>query len=150
MKKLTIELDCPPYNKELKDYLLSQEGINNYEYDIDKDILTVTYDSKKTSPKIIKQYIFLFLDIKIPTILSFSKETNSNYSLYTITIKDLCCEYCLKSTIEDLFDINGIISAKSDFDFINQINVKIFIKYDENIISKKEILDLEKEINETM
>lgn len=150
MKKLIIELYCPPYNKELKEFLLSQEGINGYEYDIDNDILTITYDSKKISPKIIKQYTYLFLDTKTPIILSFEKKNNPIYSEYTINIKDLCCEYCLMSTIENLLETNGIISAKSDFDFHNKINVKIFIKYDENIISKKEILEIEKEINKTM
>jgi len=126
MDKLIIELYCPSYDKELSSYLLSQKGITKCDID---------YDSKIISAKIIKQFIYLYLSIKIPTILSFEKKNISNYVSHTITIKDLCCEYCLMGTIEDLFETDGILSAKSNYDFNNKFNVKIDVSYDKKILS---------------
>jgi copper chaperone CopZ len=93
--------------------------------------------------------VFLFLGINtIPSLLAFDKHSKNKLEKATITIKDLCCEYCLMGMIEELLFIDGIDKVDSDFDYMNKKNVKFNIMYDENIISADKIKELEKNMNE--
>lgn len=68
------------------------------------DEIYVEYYSSVISLKLLKMEILLYLDIgKVPSIIAFDKHDVSNLNKYTIVIKDLCCEYCLKGMIENLF-----------------------------------------------
>ena len=64
-----------------------------------------------------------------------------------IIIKDLCCEYCLKSMIEELLLIKGIEKVSTNFDYINKKDVILNIKYDKELISKEDIKILEDKFN---
>lgn len=64
-----------------------------------------------------------------------------------IVIKDLCCEYCLKGMMEDLLEIEGIISAYTDFDYTNKYNINIFITYDKILITNKKLEEIERKFN---
>lgn len=87
--------------------------------------------------------IALFLNItKIPSLLSFSKYPKFETSNYTITRDDLCCEYCYKGAIDDLFEIEGIEMVKGNFNedylfkkYEEREKVIINIKYNPNLIS---------------
>ena len=96
--------------------------------------------------------ILLCLDIfKTPPILSFNKYSKFKTFNYTIIRDDLCCEYCLKGAINDLFKIEGIESAKSNFDkaYFNIPRKKIIvnIKCNPNLIDNNKIKQIESELN---
>ena len=149
MNKLTMNIEYSDFlNKDLVNYLLSLQGVTNANLNIDNNVISVEYDSSIISLKVLKTEILLYLDIvKIPSIISFDKHSKNNIKKDVIVIKDLCCEYCLKSMIDDLFNIDGIESAYSDFDYVNKYNVNIFITYNEKLINKKKILELEDQFN---
>lgn len=91
--------------------------------------------------------IFLFLNIlKIPSILSFNKHPKDETLGFQMIIKDLCCEYCFKYIIEELFIINGIESVFSDFDY-NCFSYNKNIKYNPKLINKDKLLNLEEKFN---
>jgi len=146
MHELSLKLnESHWYDIEIKDYLLTQKEVQ--EVDINNNKIYIKYTNKNYLKILIKE-IKLFLSIlNEPAILYFNKHSNNKLSEHTICIKDLCCEYCLMGTIEDLLCKEGIISAYTDFDFINKENVNINITYDDSIITKKEILDLEEKLN---
>lgn len=93
--------------------------------------------------------VLLYVNLlKIPSIIAFDKHDVSNLNKYTIVIKDLCCEYCLKGMIEDLFEIDGIISAYTDFDYNqNKYNVNIFICYNDKMINKDKVDKIAHKLN---
>ena len=91
----------------------------------------------------------LFLDVvKFPSLIGFDKHSKNKLLDYEMIINDLCCEYCLKTNIDILFETDGIESVRTDFDYINKKDVKIFIKYDNNKIDIESIKKLESEFNE--
>ena len=91
----------------------------------------------------------LFLDVvKFPSLIGFDKHSKNKLLDYEMVINDLCCEYCLKINIDILFETEGIESVGTDFDYINNKDVKIFIKYDNNKIDIESIKKLENEFNE--
>ena len=134
MSEITIIIDNWGH-EELKEYLMSLKGIldveiKNVEHEIKSDEqldIYLKYDSSLITPKIIKMEITLFLNItKIPSILSFDKYPKFKTSNYTIIRDDLCCEYCYKGAIEDLFEIEGIETVKGNFN-----EDYLFKKYEE-------------------
>ena len=143
MEKITIKIDDSCYlNCELIQYL---NGVTNSR--LDDDEIYIEYDSSVISLKVLKLEVLAFLDIlKIPSIIAFNKH-HKNMNKDIIVIEDLCCEYCLKSMIEDLLEMDGINSASTDFDYNNKHNVKIFITYDEKIISNNKLEEIKKKFN---
>ncbi len=95
--------------------------------------------------------ITLFLNIaKIPSILSFDKYLKFKTVNYMITRDDICCEWCYKGAIEDLFEIEGIEIVNGNFnedDFENREKIIISIKYNPNLISIDEMKQIELELN---
>ena len=157
MSEITIIIDNWGH-EELKEYLMSLKGIldveiKNVEHEIKSDEqldIYLKYDSSLITPKIIKMEITLFLNItKIPSILSFDKYPKFKTSNYTIIRNDLCCEYCYKGAIEDLFEIEGIEIVKGNFDedYLRREKIIINIKYDPNLINTEEIKQIELKLN---
>lgn len=152
MKKLTLELEAWDH-KELKDYLLALPGVQKVNIqNLENLLITITYNDKLINANRIKLEIFLFLDIfRIPSLVSFDKHSKEITQKYTIQIKDLCCEFCLKGMIDDLFKINGIEKVNSNFidnPYQSKENVKIYISYHPQIIPLQEIKKLEAKWNE--
>ncbi len=150
MKNLTLLInDIDWLNKELEEYLLTQEGINNCKVNPEDNEINIIYDSKITNITIIKNHIYLFLSITNgSSIIAFDKHSNNELCKYKIIIEDLCCEYCLMGMIEELLETMGIEKASSDFDYRNKVNVSIDIEYDKSLIKLEEIKEIEKELNE--
>ncbi len=157
MSEITIIIDNWGH-EELKEYLMSLKGIldveiKNVEHEIKSDEqldIYLKYDSSLITPKIIKMEITLFLNItKIPSILSFDKYPKFKTSNYTIIRDDLCCEYCYKGAIEDLFEIEGIETVKGNFneDYLFKEKIIINIKYDPNLINTEEMKQIELKLN---
>lgn len=127
---------------ELKEYLLMQEGITNVEFN-KKDFLTILdikYNNK-TNPNIIMKYIELFQNNKYSILFEFDKGTTDNYKILKYTIDDMCCEYCYRSLVMNLFENEKIKSVKSNFDYYKPaFNIEFIIEYDEKY-NEKELID---------
>lgn len=149
MKKITLKIDCSLFfNNDIINYLLGLNGIKLVKINTESKEIYVEYDSNIISLKILKMEILLYLDVlNVPSIISFNKHLDGDLEKYIITIKDLCCEYCLKGMIEDLLEYDGIISAYSNFDYINNFNVNIYITYDSNLIKKEKLDELTVKLN---
>ena len=99
--------------------------------------------------------ILLFLNVvKIPSLLSFNKYPEFKTLNYTIVRDDLCCEYCFKGAIDDLFEIEGIEQVESNFneDYLSQNyedreKIKINIKYNPNLIDSDTMKQIELNLN---
>lgn len=155
MSELTIVFDAWEH-KELKEYLMSLKGILDVEIKNDDQLeVYLKYDSSLITPKIIKMEIKLFLNIiKIPSLLFFDKYPKFETCNYIITIDNLCCEYCYKESIEDLFEIEGIETVKSNFNenylfqkYEEREKIIINIKYDPNLINIEEMKQTELKLN---
>jgi len=151
MSELTIVIDNWGH-KELKEYLMSLKGILDVKIKNDEQLdIYLKYDSSLITPKIIKMEITLFLDIiKIPSIISFDKYPKFEIANYMITRDDICCEYCYKGAIEDLFEIEGIEIVKGNFnvdDLEKREKIIISIKYNPNLISIDEMKQIELKLN---
>ena len=117
--------------EEIKEYLLSQEGINEVEIKkIDfKSEVTIKHNNK-ISPIIIMKYIGLFEKIEYSTLLEFNKKLNKETKILKYNVDDICCEYCYKNLIMELFDNKFINSVKSNFDFYESVfEVELLIEY---------------------
>lgn len=155
MSELTIEIDNWGH-KELKEYLMSLNGISNVIIKDEEQLeIYIKYDSDVITPKIIKMEILLFLDIiKVPSLLVFDKHPKTKTSSYSIVRNDICCEYCFKGAIDDLFEIEGIEKVNSNFyekylykKYDERENIIINIKYNPNLISIEEMKQIELELN---
>lgn len=83
-------------------------------------------------------YIYLYQKNDFPIILEFNKEINQKTTEIKYKIEDLCCEYCYKGLVQDLFDNDSIISVKSNFDFYKPVkNIEFVIEYEDNYDEKK-------------
>lgn len=158
MSEITIIIDNWGH-EELKEYLMSLKGIldveiKNVEHEIKSDEqldIYLKYDSSLITPKIIKMEITLFLNItKIPSILSFDKYPKFKTSNYTIIRDDLCCEYCYKGAIEDLFEIEGIETVKGNFNedylfkkYEEREKITINIEYNPNLLKAEDMKQIE-------
>lgn len=142
MKKLTIGIDSFG-NKELKEYLLSLKGIRNVKIkNLDSLNICIEYDQNLITEKLIKQEILLFLDLlKLPSIIYFDKHSADKTSEYKIVKENPCCEYCIKNSIESLFEIDGIDKVKYNFD--KQKNLEIIIDYEQNKIKECNLKEIE-------
>lgn len=129
------------FTDELKEYLLSQDGIVEVDL-VDLDVfsqININCD-KRIAPQIIINYINLFDNNEVPKIIEFDKKTESNFQVLKYTIKDMCCEYCYKSLVEKLFLNESVKSVKSNFDFNKPaFNIEFVIEYDKNY-SEKELI----------
>lgn len=155
MAELTIVIDNWGH-KELKEYLISLNGILDVKIKNAEQLdIYLKYNSNLITPKIIKMEIILFLDImKTPSIISFDKYPKFKTSNYTIIRDDICCEYCFKGAIEDLFEIEGIEKVESNFNedylFKNHYErekITINIKYNPDLINKEEMKQIELKLN---
>ena len=149
MNKLTLKIDYSDFlNKDFINYLSTIDGIKLVKIDNLNDEIYIEYDSSVISLKLLKMEILLYLDIvKIPSIIAFNKHDAGNLNKYTMVIKNLCCEYCLKGMIEELLETDGISSAYTDFDYIDKNNVNIFITYDTKILKLDELNKLNNQFN---
>ena len=115
MSQLNIVIDSWEI-KGLKEYLRALNGIQDIVVKSEKYLdIYLKYDSKLITPAIIKKEILLYLDIKVPSFISFNKYAKIKTKNYTIVRNDICCEYCFKNAIEELMEIDGIEKVKSNY-----------------------------------
>lgn len=147
MNELMLKFDYECIDKNIIEYLLSLEGIIEVKINNLENELYIKYNQNTISLKLIKLEILLFLGTKIPDIIEFDKYSKAILTKTNIIIKDLCCEYCLKSMIEELLLIKGIEKVSTNFDSFNKKDVILNIKYDKELISKEDIKILEDKFN---
>lgn len=131
---MKLVLDDGVSNK-LKEYLLTQEGIIDVKIG-EKNfftILDIKYN-EETTPNIIMKYIELFQKNKYSILYEFDKGTTGNFKTLKYVVDDLCCEYCYRNFIMDLYDNKQIKSVKSNYDYhvMPAFNIEFIIEYDEN------------------
>ena len=150
MKELTILYDYA-YKEELKEYLLSLNGINdvkiNESYALE---ISIKYNSSLITNKIIKLEIDAFLGLlKTPAIIGFDKHCNNKPLIYIVSRNNICCEYCLKGAIDELFEIEGIEKVKTNFYENNQKldDIILNITYDPNILADSKMKKIDVELN---
>ena len=152
MSELIIIIDHWGH-KELKEYLMSLNGILDVIIKNGEQLeIYVKYNSNLITSKIIKLEILLFLNIlKTPSILAFEKHSTMEMAEYKIIRNGICCEYCLKGAIEDLFEIDGIEKVESNFNkeknYDERDNVIISIKYNSGLISMDDMRQIELKLN---
>ena len=118
-------------NEELKEYLLMQDGVDSVVIDNENflTILNIKYN-KKSPPEIIMKYIELFQKNKYSILFEFDKGIIGDFKVLKYTIDDMCCEYCYKGLIMDLFENKKIKSVKSNFDFNKPaFDIELIIEY---------------------
>lgn len=120
--------------EELKEFLLSQNGIISVEL-LNKDSfseINIEFD-KRITPEIIMKFIDLFENNKYSQMLGFDKKTQGDFKTLKYTIEDMCCEYCYKNLVYELFVNEFVKSVKSNFDFNKPaFNIEFIIEYDQN------------------
>lgn len=151
MNELTLLIDNWGH-KELKEYLLNLKGIIEVNINNEKNLqINIKYDSNLIKAKTVEMEILLFLNVlKTPSLLSFDKHTNSITKNYKIVRKDICCEYCFKGAIEELFEIEGIEKATSNFykeDYNLKDNIIIEINYDPKLLNEEQLQQIEINLN---
>jgi copper chaperone CopZ len=129
---MEIKLDGT-INPELKDFLLSQEGITNVEINYDDYFIKLNVKfNEKTNSNIVMKYIELFEKYKYSNLVEFNKEYEGKIKTLKYIIDDMCCEYCYMGLVMDLFENDRIKSVKSNFDFkMPAFNIEFTIEYDE-------------------
>lgn len=152
MSELIIIIDHWGH-KELKEYLMSLNGILDVIIKNGEQLeIYLKYNSNLITSKKIKLEILLFLNIlKTPSILAFDKHSTMEMAEYKIIRNGICCEYCLKGAIEDLFEIDGIEKVESNFNkeknYDERDNVIISIKYNSGLISMDDMRQIELKLN---
>lgn len=162
MKKLTIVLESidiyTEKNRiEFKDYLLSLNGVVEVDnlYDTNNSVLTltITYDNSTMKEGILLLEIKTWLEkLKYPSVISFDKHFDGKINKKEF-IKNVCCEFCFKTAIEDLFLIDGIV--KVDTNYIEQYienneeknNDVLIINYDVSKYDSNKIDEIIKALN---
>ena len=145
---MEIKLDGT-INPELKDFLLSQEGITNVEIDYDDYFIKLNVKfNEKTNPNIVMKYIELFGKYKYSNLVEFDKEYEGKTKILKYIVDDMCCEYCYMGLVMDLFENDRIKSVKSNFDFkAPAFNIEFIIEYDEKYKEKDLIKYIKEKYN---
>ena len=155
MQKVTYEIDDINWytNDECYSYLKNINGIISV--NIKKDfypLFTITYNENVISHKIVFYEICTFLNIPYNhSVLSFNYYPK-DAKTYLLNLKGLCCDFCYRNLIEELFQTNGILAVNERYEkhFIgNNFKENLKIKYDDRIISELEIKELERKIRNT-
>lgn len=133
-------------NPELREFLLSQEGITDVEIDYDNYFIKLNIKlNEKTTPNIVMKYIELFEKSKYSNLVEFNKNFNNKNKTLKYVIDDMCCEFCYKDLVMELFKNDKIKSVKSNYDFNKSAyNIEFIIEYDEDY-NEKELIKYIKE-----
>ena len=115
---------------EFKEFLLSQDGIKSVDIINNKHFSEVIIDyDEKINDFIVYNYIKLYLDGVSEGFISFAKNVKFDTNILNYNIEQLCCEFCYKGLVEELFKNINIKSVKSNFDNNNFKNIELVIEY---------------------
>ena len=124
MKKLTMTFDSIEIYKEddrndLKKYILALNGVieSNVSYDPETGTVTfnITYDDVIIKNKMLQLEIKTYLNrYKYPALILFDKHFEGKIDKKVFKGK-VCCEFCFKIAIEDLFEIDEIVKVENNY-----------------------------------
>ena len=124
MKKLTLVFDSIDMysvknQKEFNDYILSLNGVveSNISHDVDNGTVTfnITYDDNVMKDKILYFELKTFLNqYRYPSLVFFDKHFDGKINKKVFK-KNMCCEFCFKIAIEDLFEIDEIVKIENNY-----------------------------------
>lgn len=144
MKKLTLVFDSIDMysqnnQKEYNDYISSINGVveTNISYNIDYGTMTfdITYDEKVINNNVLYLELKTILNIyKYPSLIFFDKHFDGKTDKIEVK-KRLCCEYCFKIDLEDMFEMDGIIKVENNF-------IERYIEDNCDIDDKEDILTI--------
>lgn len=118
------------YDKNIKEFLESKAGIKNVEIKEIKYKTVLDIDCEDIEPSLIIDYINLYTKNNQCTLMEFDKNNKLPCKKLKYVIADICCEYCYKILVTQLFLDKNVKSVKSDFDFINTVcEVEFIIEY---------------------
>ena len=144
--EITLKYDIY-LDKELEDYLFSLKGISFVKIDTEKNEINIKYNADLISINIILMEINLFSkNVTYDCLIGFNKHSKNKLLDYEMKISDSCCELCLQDNLLKLLSTNGIDRVETELDYCN-INMKLFIKYDENYIDKDILKEIELNFN---
>jgi L-fucose isomerase len=72
-------------------------------------------------------------------IIGFDKNSDKELVKKTVTVDDICCEYCVMGNVYDLLLMKGIEKVSTDYDFEKCENINFFIEYDKDLISEEDV-----------
>ena len=72
--------------------------------------------------------------------ISFDKNVKCDTNVLNYNIEHLCCEFCYKELIEELFKNNNVKSVNSNFDNNNFRNIELVIEYNKDY-NKEELIE---------
>ena len=130
------------FNDEIKDYLLDQDGLLNVSFSAKDYIpkINIKHDNR-ISPRTILKHIEVFQGTEYSSLMEFDKGFKGDFNTLKYLIDDMCCDYCYRGLVEDLFDSSYIKSVKSDFSLDKPaFNVNFVIEYDKNY-SEEELIN---------
>ena len=124
MKKLTMTFDSIEIYKEddrneLKNYILALNGVteSDVSYDAETGTVTfnITYDDAIIKNKMLQLEIKTYLNrYKYPALIFFDKHFEGETGKKEFKGK-VCCEFCFKIAIEDLFEIDEIVKVENNY-----------------------------------
>ena len=81
-------------------------------------------------PETTMKKILQFRNDEYSILLEFDKGLNRELKTLKYIVDDICCEYCYKGLVLDLFDNKNVQSVKSNFDSNkDSLSVEFTIKY---------------------
>jgi len=137
------------FDENLKEYLMTQDGIESIDLKVKDFMCEMNIEfNHKITPRIIMYYISLFHKSQIPVMLGFDKGMKENCKVLKYKVNDMCCEYCYKSLVEDLFNNEFVNSVKSNFFFHNPaFDIEFLIEYSDSYDKNKLIKYIKEKIN---
>ena len=118
---------------ELKEFLLTQDGIKSVDIINNKHFSEVVIDyDEKINDFIVYHYIKLYFDDVSDGFILFAKNVKFDTNTLNYNIEHLCCEFCYKELIEELFKNNNVKSVNSNFDNNNFRNIELVIEYNKD------------------
>ena len=140
MEELTLILDNN-INGLLLKKISKLKGISKIETTNYDNIyqLDIKYNSKLISIFNIQDFLASF--ISFPSIISFDKNSKNKLKHQQFFLENICCEVCFKNLVKELLLTDGIEYVMSYYDDELK-NINMELKYNNNIINEKEILDL--------
>lgn len=129
-------------HNELKDYILSLNGVDEVYIDNEENlIIKIIYNKNVISNNILYLELNLFLNYKTPYLYSFNKYSDSNLKVYEYKFnkEDDLIEYEYFYIIDKLFNSKGVEKIESDYDYSFMPETLLKIYYDDSVISLEEI-----------
>ena len=132
-------------HNELKDYILSLNGVDEVYIDNEENLnIKIIYNKNIFFNNILYLELNLFLNYKTPYLYSFNKYSDSNLKVYEYKFnkEDDLIEYEYFYIIDKLFNSKGVEKIESDYDYSSMPETLLKIYYNDSVISLEKIKEV--------